>query len=517
MNPENLSRRDFLKLLMLFSIAGSGLTFRPNLLKRENGPGDSEDLPDILILVFDSFSAKHIPFFGYPRDTTPNLARFANRSTVFHRHYAGGNFTLPGTASLLTGAYPWSHRGLHLFGSVKEEFVDRNLFSVFTDDYFISTYTQNVLVMGLFDQFQKHIDQLVPPKDLALLSEPLSDRLFEKDYFISFWGERVIRGSGVDLPGSLFLSYTGIGEDFHSFTPENLKQEYSDLFPRGLPNHSVGLFFLLEEAIDWIKTQLVEAPRPLLGYYHMLPPHEPYKPRREFIDIFNDGWKPPSKPILIFPQNRPEEALERQRREYDEYIAYVDAEFGRLLDFLENSGAMDHTVVIVTSDHGQLFERGIHGHVTSTLYDPVIHVPLLISRPGQNRRQDVFTPTSCVDLLPTLMHLTRKTIPDWCAGRILPTFGGAEPDPDRSIYVVEAKQNPKAGPLKVGTTALIKGQYKLVRYFGYDGPKEFFEAYDLMEDPDEMENRYESGLTRGPISDMKGELIAQMDEVNRGT
>ena len=64
---------------------------------------------------------------------------------------------------------------------------------------------------------------------------------------------------------------------------------------------------------------------------------------------------------------------------------------------------LDDTYVIVTSDHGEMFERGIRGHVTPTLYEPVIRVPLLIAKPGQREREDVYAPTSCVDLLPTLL------------------------------------------------------------------------------------------------------------------
>jgi choline-sulfatase len=325
----------------------------------------------------------------------------------------------------------------------------------------------------------------------------------------------VIRGSGLGgLPGSLFLSYTELGEDFDSFTPEILKRQYGSLFPKGLPNHSIGIFFLLEDAIDWIKTQVVEAPRPFLGYYHMLPPHEPYKPRREFIDGFNDGWQPPPKPTLIFPQNRTEEYLSDQRRQYDEYLAYVDSEFGRLLDSLEQTGVLEHTLVILTSDHGQLFERGIHGHVTSTLYDPVIHVPLLISKPGQNKREDVRSPTSAVDLLPTLLHYTGKSIPEWCVGRILPTFSGPDPDPARNIFAVEAKMNPKMGPLNVGTAAMIKGRYKLVRYFGYDRPQDFYELYDLENDPDELEDLFRLKIV-SLASELKEELNLKIAEANK--
>lgn len=510
MSTERLSRREFLKLLLLFA----STNFIPAASLPPSHPSGNPDLPDIIILVFDTLSARHLSYLGYRRNTAPNLARFAERATVFHRHYAGGNFTVPGTASLLTGAYPWSHRGMHLFGSVKSEYISRNIFSVFTDDYYITTYTHNPLVMDLFAQFHGYVDKLIPPRDLAVLSEQLADRLFPDDYYISLWGERIMRGSGYETPGSLFLSYTGLEGNFNAQTPDSLKRKYGSLFPRGLPEHSTGLFFLLETAIDWIKTQVANAPRPFLDYFHLLPPHEPYNTRKEFIGIFDDGWRPVSKPALRFSQNYSDDYLAEQGRYYDEYIAYADAEFGRLYDFLVQSGVLDHTYLIVTSDHGQLFERGIHGHVTPTLYDPIIHIPLLVAKPGQRQREDVFTPTSCVDLLPTLCHITGKAIPDWCEGQVLPGLGGPAPDPNRGIYTLEAKENPKSGPIKIGTAAMIQGSYKLVHYFGYPQVQDVYELYDLADDPQELVDRYDARQA-GISSELKEELAARLVQANQ--
>jgi len=69
-------------------------------------------------------------------------------------------------------------------------------------------------------------------------------------------------------------------------------------------------------------------------------------------------------------------ALYRFRRAYDEYIASLDNEFGRLLDFLESKGIFENSYVVVTSDHGELFERGERGHVSPLLYEAGIRVRL---------------------------------------------------------------------------------------------------------------------------------------------
>ncbi|UCG22784.1 MAG: sulfatase-like hydrolase/transferase, partial [Chloroflexota bacterium] len=92
-----VSRRDFLKLLPLLPLMKVSW---PHILPEERQLQQSPSGPNILVLVFDTLSASHMSLFGYDRQTTPNLARFAERATVFHRHQAAGNFTTPGTASI---------------------------------------------------------------------------------------------------------------------------------------------------------------------------------------------------------------------------------------------------------------------------------------------------------------------------------------------------------------------------------------------------------------------------------
>ena len=88
--------------------------------------------------------------------------------------------------------------------------------------------------------------------------------------------------------------------------------------------------FLLEDAVDWTMRQLEAMPRPFLAYLHFLPPHDPYRARQDFVDRFADGWAPEPKPAHPLSAGVNEEFVVNARREYDEYIAYADAEFGRL-------------------------------------------------------------------------------------------------------------------------------------------------------------------------------------------
>ena len=96
--------------------------------------------------------------------------------------------------------------------------------------------------------------------------------------------------------------------------------------------------------------------------------------------------------------------------------------------------------------------------------------------------------------------------------KVLPTFGGQQAGGERSIFSVEAKSNPKRAPLTKATVAMVKGRYKLIHYFGYDGYENEFELYDLVNDPEEMEDLY--GSKRPIATDLQNELEEKLREVN---
>ena len=107
----------------------------------------------------------------------------------------------------------------------------------------------------------------------------------------------------------------------------------------------------------------------------------------------------PTKPTHFFTEGRDKKFLSNKREQYDEYIAYVDAEFGRLYEYLDQIGELDNTILILTSDHGEMFERGIENHLTAVMYEPLLRIPLLMWIPGRYRRHDIYTPTSSIDIL----------------------------------------------------------------------------------------------------------------------
>src|SRR5688572_11566057 len=111
MRMKKISRRDFLKLgLKSVEMALTASLFPGHIASVKT----DKKLLNIVVLVCDAMSAKNLSLYGYPRKTTPNLEKLSERAFVYHNHYANGNFTTSGTASLLTGLKPWTHRAINL-------------------------------------------------------------------------------------------------------------------------------------------------------------------------------------------------------------------------------------------------------------------------------------------------------------------------------------------------------------------------------------------------------------------
>jgi arylsulfatase len=512
MSKPQMNRRDFFKLFALTSLAGLGAQGLSNFSYGSNANQISE-LPNIIIVVFDALSAKHVSTYGYHRETTPNLSNFAEKATVFHRHYSAGNFTMPGTASLLTGTYPWSHGGYHLFGTVKGEYKENNIFSLLSKDYFTSTFTRNLIARGLINQFGSAVHQFPGVEEHSITSNTYSNILFAKDENVAFWSELNVRALSSGKPATPFLSSMINCWTTLEVNKETLKLK--ERFPRGLPTNLNGQSFILEDAIDWIIEAFSSAPKPFLGYFHLYPPHFPYRTRQEFNEIFADGWQPIPKPPHFFTEGYSDELLATEQRYYDQYIAYADAEFGRFIAELEQRRLLENTLLVFTSDHGEMFERGILRHGgTPTLFEPIIHIPLLIYRPDQSSRVDCHSPTSCIDLVPTLLSYIGQSIPDWCEGQILPTFcQSLSGRSERSIYAIDAKSNSNITPLTLATITLIKGTQKIIHYLGYRGFENGYEFYDLETDPEELQDIYPSGSLVS--KQLKEELDQKLSEVNQ--
>ena len=483
--PSNLSRREFLKLSGLLSASAA----LPVYLLKPGAAWGNPNSENILVVVFDAWSAANTSLYGYPRQTTPNLERLADRAVVYHNHYAGGSFTTPGTASFLTGALPWSHRAFILNDTVQRSYARRSIFHLF-ESYHRIAYTHNPIANTLLRQFMGAIDEYIPMHKLYLDQDFLVDVLFAGDRDIATVSvNRALKNIESGYAYSPFLSH------FYERYKARLSEKRSRLepnFPRGIPNYDGISYFTLEQGIDGLLTQVQSISQPFLGYYHFLPPHNPYKTRRDFFNQFaDDGYQPAAKPDHILAEDSPQEDFDRRRRQYDEYILYVDAEFDRLYQQLQADGLLEHTWLILTSDHGEMFERGILGHMTPSLHQPVIHIPLVIFPPGQTSRLDIYQPTSAVDVLPTLAQIAAQESPSWSEGQVLPPFADSNSSLPTDIFAVQIEKTSEQNHITQGTLMLVRAPHKLIWFFGYPqlAPEsEWVELYDLSADPQELHN-----------------------------
>jgi arylsulfatase A-like enzyme len=501
------SRRDFLKLAKLFP-AG----FLASSLSKTFNLKTSVGKKNVIVVVFDAFSAHNISLYGYKRDTTPNINRLADRATIYHNHYAGSNFTSPGTASLLTGTLPWTHRALRPNGMVLKEYEERSIFSIF-DDYYRIAYSHNEWVNTLFNQFKRDIEEWLPREQLYLFSsDSVVQKIFQNDGDVSSvaW----VRNAKIADEG---YAYSLVLSRLVSYFEERQIEKYKPQFPRGLPTARADIGFLLEHAIDWVIDRTSSIQQPYFGYFHFLPPHDPYRAPKIFTgDFRKDGYIEPEKPLDVFAVEEEQlnsGKIDERRKSYDEFILYVDREFGRLFDALEEAGTLEDTWLVLTSDHGELFERGITGHMTNALYQPLIKIPLLIFEPGKTTRTDIYEETSAVDLLPTFAFWADKEKPMWTEGKILPPYD--KEAAKRSIYSLRSYSTGHGVPMKQASVTMVKGKYKLHYYFGYPelNSRELIKLFDIEADPEELVDL--AGVETDLVNELAGELKTKLAEVDK--
>jgi arylsulfatase A-like enzyme len=504
---RGLTRREFLKLVSLVPV---GVYSRP--ISKWVGTVQGTE-PNIIILVFDAWSQHHTSLYGYRRHTMPNLERFAETATVFHNHYSTGSYTVPGTASILIGMHPWSHRALQLGGGVANRHADHTIFSALSSTHSTLAFTQNKFADLILHQAEADLDRHADYWAFNVQKTNMYGSSFlEKNHrtsFASIEDNLVQKGEGFD--SSLFFG--PLARLYTLYDRFKNTQHYGNNYPLGLPDATE--FFLLPDVVDGAIDLLKGIQQPSLTYFHFYPPHEPYTPTREFYGSFADGWLSPDKPVHDLSDKKYSmEKLRRERQFYDEFIATWDQEVSRLFQFLNESGLTGNSYIFVTSDHGEMFERGELGHWTPLLYDPVIHVPLIVSSPGQTNRQDVHTLTSSVDLLPTIAHLSGNPIPEWAEGTLLPTLGGEEEE-RRSVFSMDAKTNSSFTPLVNYSICLTRDHHRLAYYCYPKDQYEKFEFYDLAADRDELKDLYPSQPALAV--EMQDELLQKVSEVNRLT
>ena len=315
--------------------------------------------------------------------------------------------------------------------------------------------------------------------------------------------------------------------------------------PDGVPPEFHQTTWCAEKTIDFICQQRKQ---PWLASVNIYDPHPPFNAPREYRDMFD----PAQMPGALFRESdlieqdrlacadfqsqvrRPEEldinnryySLEKDspygpgdvrllQAAYAAMIKQVDDQLGRILDALEVSGQRDNTIVIFTSDHGEML--GDHGLIQKgcRFYEGLVRVPLIFSWPGHIKaglRSDALVELS--DKAPTLLQLVDEEVPDHMTGKsLLPILkGDASPSYHRDFVRCEYYDALQA-PDGTFATMYRDQQYKLVVYHG----RAYGELYDLEEDPDEFDNQWETPAfiaTRAKL--MKSSFDASMLAMDRG-
>ena len=357
--------------------------------------------PNVLIIVWDTVRAASLSLYGHIRPTTPTLERLAAESTVFDQAFSPSPWTLPGHASLFTGHQPhevsasWYARLDDTEPTLAEAF--RSLGHA--TGGFVANHHYTSYDSGLARGFDVY-----------------------RDYRLS-WAQFLAASAFSQTPsGGRLVRSRSLGEAWSAVRAFNW---WVDVKRGSDRKHSAELN---EQLLSWLDSL---DGQPFFGFLNYFDAHASY-------------WSPPEYKRF---GDGPEGA-------YEAAIAYQDAQLDLLLEQLERRGVLDNTILVFTSDHGELFgEHGLHGHAHN-LYLPVLHVPLLIRYPGGvPAGTRVSAGVSLRDVPATLVDLAQLEGQSPFPGVSLARWW-SEADPPASdpllAEVEEGRNNPPTDPISRG-------------------------------------------------------------------
>jgi arylsulfatase A-like enzyme len=233
---------------------------------------------------------------------------------------------------------------------------------------------------------------------------------------------------------------------------------------------------------------------PFFLWIHVLPPHVPYLPlggfkysilKEKIYDREEDFTVPPFS--LPYPP-KDQHILDKFSMRYDEFVGYADSVFGKFLSQLKEQGLFNDSILIVSSDHGEMFEKGFWPHAGPYLFQPLIHIPFVMHMPGQIHSQRIGANVSHVDIGPTLLDLLGTKPPEWMDGKsFMPVLknGDFATGTKFSMQLSYVLDPPS---LRSQSIAAISGNYKLIKYLDWKR----YELYDVRNDPREQINLIDS-------------------------
>jgi arylsulfatase A-like enzyme len=429
---------------------------------------------NVVLITMDTVRADHLGVDGYERDTTPNLQNLAREATVYSRAFATSDQTLTTHASIFTGLYPSWHGAYYAPPDFPEgRPLSPNSITLAevlrSHGYWTAAVVAN---HGFLDP------SFGFSRGFAVYDHPAAVRLFKRGK-VFYIREGVRRLLSLVMDTSRFEATTLLAADINH-------QALNSLDHAG----AAAPFFLFLNYMD---------------------AHSPYFPPQPFNRLFPgrdarfDMFDLLDLGAAVQTGKRPIRETERSHliSQYDGGIAYIDSQIGDLLTRLRQRGLYENTLIIVTSDHGEAFgdRKLLLGHALGSVYQDVVHVPLLIKYPGQHKAEQSDGLVSQVDLMPTVLDVTGIAMPAGLQGL---TLRLPRTQSSRAVYTeaVSSLFNLKRNPAFRGVRrAIIAHSWKLITWT--DGPPE---VYDLAADPNETRNQYQAGDPRAAA--LVGQLSA---------
>lgn len=451
------------------------------VIEEISGFNNDQSKPNIILVTFDALSARNMSAYGYQRDTTPFIEKWAQNAVLFANAEASSNFTTPSVASLMTGKRVWTHQTYHIEGSIP---VKSNIESLPAElkkhGYYNMAFVVNPFASVRILGMEKSFDAAPLASELAT-----SASLFGWKFGV------------VDK-----LLYKAFGERirFHNwiFSTEFIFSRVLNLISRNIYQTTVPpekTFNLFLNSIDH------NVQKPFFAWIHLFPPHDPYLPPEPFKGHYSASsyfraYKEQERLIeesykylfqaQLYP-NEMQEPVDVMRDHYDEFIKYVDWTFEDFINEL-NQKHLENTVIILSADHGESFEHGYITHGGPFLYEQVTHVPLIIKEPGKAKGQVVNDRVELIDIPATILEMANIEVPSWMEGRSLVPLMRGDKLPARPVFSMNFQENRSLGyKITKGTVAVWDGDYKLIHYLD-NGESLLF---NLKHDPDEINNLFE--------------------------
>jgi arylsulfatase A-like enzyme len=378
--------------------------------------------------MVDTLRADHLGTYGYTRPTSPRIDALAVEGVLFEQATSQAPWTAASAASLFTGLYPSSH--------------------------------------GL-----EHGGRMQPSK--AGLPFTLQSALGTQFTTLAEWMRDAGYRTGGFVANAYMNAVLGLGQGFDVY--DDFHEDYSGDLDRLKRRADVTN----QRALAWVE----EASEPFFLFVHYMEPHWPYDPPSGFGEKFVEGYTGPLTPLETgsFVEVRIGETRIFTQADldyivglYDGEIQAVDHAFGSLIQNLTRQGQERELLIVFTADHGEEFHD--HGGTSHgyTLYQELLHVPLLFHWPGKFKPARIEAPVALVDVMPTLAAIAAPDItPPRLDGQDLgPLLRGEREDRPGSIH----SEATYAGD----THAVRSGKFKLLESADQQ------ELFDLGQDPGEQ-------------------------------